>query len=752
MSFVFLTSCSGGSSSSDSSDDTDVSGLEIGEQMALVTAQDDSGSGSISGLMRAAILAAVPTSGAYITDVPELYVYDESMEVLDEINSIMCMIGQTRYPDMVNLGDYIAMIDTGPCDRREDHSSDSSNQSSSETESFEKWTVNSSRASNSSPHVVNAWIELTDDDFADEIHAQMVVTEAASATNPFGLFTINFSEFMEGELAGTGNLTVSETDLGFIDIQMNIGDGSEQVHAVLTPGEDSGVAFGSRLDFGGPDGEEGAEGAEGAGEGSLQTIGIAFDSAHYLTSFETLEGTRNVCMDRVNFNKNVWRYNLYDETGAVVDRNSGFGIKIGESDTGDNFAWAGYWGIWVPDHLTLTNGDQVTDDEGENTYTFTQANGRVIKRTKGEMTLADLEGDTYQWSDWEDGTAYTVEWNGTNFVKTGTQSCGENGCEITALDPEEVMEFETYEWFGIWKQGFGSVNCVTDENGAFSADQTCTYFTEEFVTPSDDMFANGDVTLYCYFDCPKPNLTADDFNNGTTYSDNKTQEWVLNEETDQWEPEELPEPYVYILDSNFNLTYGGESVSISDAEAANVDPFGLNGWGTHSGAMLTSTEGMTAIWEAWDQAVSYNYETGPNEWNKYSGLIDSNGDAVAFDPPLQCLYESEENGTYLLDYSGEGELHGIPFEKIEKEDSDFEHWRAKFAIEDGTELTCGDATYYVRQMTIEQSMQEEEDSSECNTLSIDNLPSAPTNEFTDPEMGDAPTVTNAPAVIGGVLQ
>src|SRR3989338_6905379 len=61
------------------------SGLEIADQMALVTAADGTGSSSLSALASLTKFAA-PIAGDYITDVPNIYVFDESMEAMDMIN------------------------------------------------------------------------------------------------------------------------------------------------------------------------------------------------------------------------------------------------------------------------------------------------------------------------------------------------------------------------------------------------------------------------------------------------------------------------------------------------------------------------------------------------------------------------------------------------------------------------------------------------------------------------------------------
>jgi len=45
-----------------------------------------------------------------VTDPVHAYVYDASMQSLDTVNMILCLMEQTRASDMVNQGAYIALV------------------------------------------------------------------------------------------------------------------------------------------------------------------------------------------------------------------------------------------------------------------------------------------------------------------------------------------------------------------------------------------------------------------------------------------------------------------------------------------------------------------------------------------------------------------------------------------------------------------------------------------------------------------
>lgn len=707
--FLGVAGCGGGGSSGGGGGGGgDVTGLEIAEQMSLVTASESSSPSALSRLVK----FAAPTAGDFITDEPEIYVFDESMQVLDLINEILCSVDQTRYAEMVNQGDYIAMIDTSLCGRREDRASDASNESSAESQDFEEWIVNSSREDDASPQIVQFWVpgDGMEEGF-EEIRCQITITEGKSAENPFGIFSADFAGYLSGTRTMIGNLSSVQNEDGLIEFEMFIDGGSffeEATHAILSADGTSGQAYAFRAGSFGMDSFE-------------ETVNVAFNETHYLSDF----GDRTQCLDRLNFRNNVWEYNLYAADGSRVSHNSGIPIRVGEEH-----GWAGYYGIWLPDEIPLTSGMTVTGEDGGADYTVFVGAGRLMKRTREELTLGDFVGVPVTMWIPETGESQIVEWDGTNLVKTGLSVCNEEGCTVTDT-ADEVIVPEPFQWFGAWWEGAGNLDFIADENGNLSNATPVPLFVESFVTPDDPLLSEGPVTLKCYYECPRTNLTQADVDAGNLNYPNIE------------DPE--AEPYLYTFDpETYALSLDGQTVSLEGLDLTNSPNF----WGVHTGAMVPVSVSVDP-WEVWSQETSYTYETGPNPWNRYSGLLDSTGAALTFEAPLSCFYDGDE-GVYQLQYGGEGQLWGIPFEKIESEESEFEHWIAAFTIPDGTELDCGGASYYTKAMSIEQNMQTA-DQSECADLTIESV-GPPTNEFTDPEMDAAPAVTDPPAVIGGVLQ
>ncbi len=134
------------------------------------------------------------------------------------------------------------------------------------------------------------------------------------------------------------------------------------------------------------------------------------------------------------------------------------------------------------------------------------------------------------------------------------------------------------------------------------------------------------------------------------------------------------------------------SCTLADGAAPQGGPFQ---WGLQTGPLLTDTSGLQDTFGLWNQPVFYTWETGANPWNKLTMLLDGDGQAVAFDPPLQFSYqhslENDANGdptwagkTFLLNYNGPGDLFGIPMQPTDLDgDGIPDRFYPQFCIADG---------------------------------------------------------------------
>ena len=183
--------------------------------------------------------------------------------------------------------------------------------------------------------------------------------------------------------------------------------------------------------------------------------------------------------------------------------------------------------------------------------------------------------------------------------------------------------------------------------------------------------------------------------------------------------------------------------------------------------------------------VFYTWETGPNEWNQFTGLKDAAGNPVKFDPPLQIEYvhhapaanptpaDIEYDGTsFYLEYSGFGDLQGIPGKCVDLDtglDADCNdggnnnraiRWVPEFNIPtaDGggnlTEVTnvlTPGVSYFIKALEKEERMKALPLAS-CSGLKTSSFTLPSMSSWVNPVIGSEPAVNAAPAVVGGVVQ
>ncbi len=383
-----------------------IASLKVGERVSVVDAQDSQASNQINSLKLASAVAALPANSPYNTDETYSYVEERSAESFDIINEILCMIAQTAYDEMLNEGNYKAMIDVGQCSGSKDSASSagqaSQNQSSgSNATEYEYWTVNSSRADNSSSQIVKVWIHEKAEDYgggdiepAKTINVKTVITESTSATNPYGIFTLNFSGIVDstGQEMMTGYLKAERDNSGTVLLkfyesgQHGQGSGSQQV--TLNRSTDGSTGSGSL-----------SMTETWQDQGQEQTQSKAFDIAYNDDYFLRSDGTDTVCMNRTNTESSVWRYGVYNDEnhaspGSRVTINSGFPIRYRDINDTDYHGWVGYYGLWIPDEANIQNGDTVYKQDysgGENSetaYTLRVARGKLRRHMKKTITSA----------------------------------------------------------------------------------------------------------------------------------------------------------------------------------------------------------------------------------------------------------------------------------------------------------------------------------------------------------------------------
>lgn len=802
VSALVLSGCGGGggggstSSSGGGSSTGTGSALQLAEKISVVDAKS---TGSPVAPLRIGKFQLAPPSATSTSDwnkdVTQVFVHERSEEAFSTINEILCMIGQSQADEMVNKGDYKAMIDKNQCSTKRDDAGsagkDSGNQTSGSTApDYETWTVNSYRADSSSSQIVKVWVHEKErqegggyTEPAKVIEAKAEITEGVSSTNPYGLFTMNFVAYpvLNGVKSSTAifkGILKSEKDANGKVLLKFVMDGgstnpimSMSEKSVLDRAADGSTGSGSAYhSFSSPMGSD------------TGSFNIAFNTANFLRQ-DTTGGTSGTktCLDRTSFDETAWRYGLYDANGTRVTRNSGFPIKYNDG-TKEYFGWAGYWGLWLPDSVTIADGatvkKQVFSATGstETDYKLIRKGGKLKKHTQKMLTLADVKNIPLDYNEWTPPSGpsvnYRVIWNGSAFNKVaqqGDQTTNWMWADITPVP----LDLTNLQWgeLNFWSQSLGgqvrvkldscSFNTGTGKTTCSASNTTSVvFYAEDIVYPGDTVPS----AFRCYDNCPTYDAT-----NGVASSG-----WGTDPNN--------PVAYNYTFDPTASgmILKDGSNNNLIMTQAS-----GTYQWGFMSGPLFEPTTantdslkcnwftGDTSIcgWKAWSALpVFYTWETGTQQWNQFTALQGPSPATtiVKFDPPLQVTYTHSQSNSakpdfkyngvkFYMDYSGFGELHGIPGVCVDMDSGQpvscgpNTRWVPEFMIPEGGTASDGTTTYYIKPLEKEQRMSKVAESS-CSALTMTSYTLPDISLWADPALGTEPTITGAPAVVGGVVQ
>jgi hypothetical protein len=810
---MFLACSGGGSSSGGPAPSPPPPGATTSLQVAdKVSVVDAKLSGSVAGVapLKVGFFTARATSFSatsdYNTDKTNVYVQERSAEQFDTINNILCMMGQSKYDAMLNKGDYLALVDQNVCDSTKSNassagqSSQASQSSGANMPSYMKFTVNSSRVDNNSPEIVKVWIhqEKSDHNEPALIYAYITIDEGKSDTNPYGIFSMNFAGF---PIADDGTVATIPGFKGTLQAVRSVASDPTSKVLLQFVQSDShndgncGLVNSSTavtLDRA-PDGSGGAghvkQNYSGTGvncTGSTE-FDLAFNSADFFRKDLVAIGNPSVCLDRVNFKESSWSYGLYDVNGARVQRDSGFPIAYTAGGKTYN-GWIGYWGLWIDNSAPpITNGTVVSKvdyNNGSSTstpYTVFASGGKLKKHTRKSMTLGDIKDLPLGYNEFSQGTNtnYQVVWDGSNFNKVAQMPQNCNGNCTWAKMASQPIDITSLPWgnLNFWSQNgsgqyqvqlascstptCGMNGCTTSCSYPASTDPSVIFYAEDLVYPGDTTVP---VTFSCYDNCPTvvsgqatmPNMMSGPSNTATTYSF---------------------DPAALMLKDQ-----GGAPVISTMTNS-------IQQWGVMTGALFEPSPANMALLKCpWDQlqtctwqAMSvlpfyYTWETGPNNYNQFIAIKDQTTGAIKkFDPPLQVKYVDANGTTFLLDYSGFGQLNGIPGKCVDMDsgaDADCSQggngnnsirWVPQFTIPGLTPVTATDPASnaatdcYVKPLQVEQRMMPDTTVGACLSLAATDFTAytlPDTSLWSDPKAaeGAEPVVTSAPAVIGGVVQ
>jgi len=706
-------------------------------------------------------------AGTDYTEAPQRsHLWNEALSPVELVNSILCFTAQMRAEEFVNAGAYSVLADESLC-FTEDSEDGSQSSGASNTPSYSTAIINAVQEDDDSPLTVSVWLpsmQVGDGDGAIKFKA--TITEGADDENPFGQFTFNyafFSDIADTEAIGGGEVKTIDEE-GKIGFTLYEEDPrySQTASVVMNEDRSEGIALTSNSHQ-----EHSAAFALAFNEDNvLLQKGQSYDTLGYVNNDQ--DGT---CLSRTNIIETVHRYNVFDaESGDAVEIDSGFSFKYDSDNDGtdDSYGHIGYWGIWTESGNGLDNGTEITldnhdgQDSGES-YTVVTTPGRLIKKSIETLNLSDADGISFSyWSDIAQEAGYDdlvvsylttddgVEADG--FYVTHGRNWGENGETLTEID-ETLISLSDNEVLYLHSNQLGGQVQYKAGDTAFS------FFKETFMTGTEtaegELFAASSATLHCVDRCPIGELGASDlsdfdspFVSGVNGSlDNAVAYTISNTGASA---------LALTRSSNSEVVMYEEG--LSESELQNTP----HSWGLQSGAMVTTAAlaEMSNPWDIYDPEIVtefYVWETGPNDWNKVTTVQDSEGEYLSFDRPLQFAYQHSDakdrtgdagdydGATYMLNYGGNGDLWGLPFEQEEETGRHF----AVFNLADGATLGTNDA-YVVKAADIEGTMAAA--NGECDDLSIEEPEVAvPSSIEGGVDIGTMPVITDDPKAIAGVL-
>jgi hypothetical protein len=828
---VILAACGGGGGGGGTvpaGGSNNGSPLVVASNVSVVSAQTSTNAGgsgkpSLKGRLKALLFSGtlpgdLAATADYKMDKTNVYVQERTSDAFKTINQILCMMGQTKYDAMLNKGAYTALIDKNLCDSGNSDPSSAGQQAQNQSSGanmpdYMRFTVDASRADDSSPEYINVWVHqpASGNDRAALIYGKGIVSEGTSTTNPYGIFTFNFAGYNyknDGTLPSTpsfkGTLEAVRSDPTDPASKVLLKFVSSDSHADGYCGlETSAQAVTlDRL----PDGSAGAGKVYTAHDCQLasQNSGTeSFQIAYDTTDFYRKDTVSNLssCLSRTEFDESAWSYGLYDNAGARLARNSGFPITYGAGYHG----WVGYWGVWTDNSApALYDGETVSQVDYHNNsqtdYTVFMRGGKLKKHSREQLTLNDIKGIPLGYNVWSGGTGtnYQVVWDGSNFTEITymPQNCG-NNCTWANMPPNTYVDLTTLQWntLNFWSDSLGGQaqvnlgNCpYTPGNMSQPGTYNCSglasnstpvvFYAEQVVNPGTQAQAVP-TALVCYDNCFKatngyvnPNDPyVSNMMSGpsttTNFTFDRTNLMLTDGANDL-----ISDPSVTMI-TNPGSQWGMMSGAIIDPAAVINDVTDPNYGKTYLQALACAWDNTRICgWQAWSLPEYYTWETGSNTWNQFVTLKSGSNFIPPFQAPLNVTYTDAGGTTYILQYAGFGQLQGIPSYCVDmntgqpascSDNTKPIRWVPQFTIpalqNDGSlttvlDLTDKVTTYFVKPLDIEQRMAEDPNPANCTALAGTafggyTLPDI--SIFSNPTSAE-PSAPAAPAVIGGVVQ
>lgn len=464
--------------------------------------------------------AAIPATAPYNTDPYNEYVQDATSDGVDNLNMVLCIMNGMAPSTMLDQNGttaadgsrsvtYTALVDKNKCDTRNRASSSNSNTDSSGASSASNYMtafVTVSRANANDPMIAKVWMQMNENGNNFDINVRVSATRSPADLPPYGQLRLDYIGKVSGVTQFNGFIDANGAAVSYLETGANSSNTQLALNATSSSAGSGTLKTLNR----------------NAGGGATLTYDFAFNSGYYLRKEQTGSA---VCFDRTKANakRSVWRYGTYNgNDGTRLDMaNPGFPIQATYAGN-TYYGFASYYGInfqgvdlnGVADGSPLA-GVVVSDQRAGNstTYNLSKVGGKLTKWSQQATTLtalsgipvyvsADLTGLTdgsnggvTGWNNWQ------VQWDGSNFIVTGTQSCNSNGCVVSAVSPTPVVTAAAFASVPIngWSDTLGGNINIPPTGANHSGTDAVYYYTQSTVLPGS---ASAPTALYCLSQCP----------------------------------------------------------------------------------------------------------------------------------------------------------------------------------------------------------------------------------------------------------
>jgi len=629
------------------------------------------------------------------------YTEEDTLRALDTVNMILRFMKDSRADKFINKGPYKVMQKDD-----EKQGGAQTGTGNTKTESLIPMTFNVTRdtSDETAPMIVKLWLDEDDGPGGNpqRIIGYMKVEKGVDSEYPMGKFTFHFAGFgiqANGETNTSDNVMNgvlgadkgSSEGLAIIQYENNMSEqGMNFIEAIKMEidGDKKGQGFTNVI-------------AWGDNQPVQKKYKLTLDSRYYkvqevnATTHENL-GSEIIKDKQIKIIK-TFRYGLYyDTNGSKVEMNSGFPIK----DASGNYGYAGYWGIWSQDDI-MSDGTTVTKEGTSDTYTIVTAPGKLKKYTRSSATMESIKNTKLYFWNQNDGQQYILSWDASqqDYKILGIQNqYGEaDASALVNITANEYLFTDDYNGTGAGKLQINEWSNTWSEalQASIKIESSVTNSTEIFFHKEEVVIPDTNLTLINFgWEVINPDMNVNDLNTTASirFEDNNSI---------------IGGMYQYNIDNLVLVDLNRSNKPVVFANGADFNNTIYEWWqyGTQMGPLITADRAVNYNFSNWwnveqNEDVYYRWETGSQNWNKFTGLEDANGNILTFDPPKTFAYthdstkdtngDEDNGGLYSLQYDGY-DLQ-IPWTY----DEDSNNWFPKINIKSSTSLSDGSITFRIK--------------------------------------------------------